>query len=121
MTLRPISWILAFAMLALSQLIGAETTPAKPADSAQVEADKKALAPILQYVGGWRGAGLPKDGGKDGWAEEAEWLFDLKGGHAALVFNSDKGKYYKAGRIEPGEKKGTFKFTGTLPDGKTKE
>src|SRR5205814_380290 len=90
-------------------------------DSAQVEADKKALAPIIQYVGGWRGAGLPKDGGKDGWSEETEWLFDLKGGHAALVFNSEKGKYYKAGRMEPGEKKGTFKFTGTLPDGKTKE
>jgi hypothetical protein len=98
---------------------------AKPADdkagSDQVEADKKALAPVLQYVGGWRGSGLPKDGAKDGWSEEADWAFDLKGGHAALVFSSDKNKYYKAARIEPGEKKGTFKFLGTLPDGKKEE
>jgi YHS domain-containing protein len=86
-----------------------------------MEADKKALAPILLYVGGWRGVGLPKDGSKDGWSEDSEWQFDLKGGHAALVFTAEKGHYYKAGRIEPGEKSGTFKFIGTLADGKTKE
>ncbi len=105
-------------MCAATSIFGVESKP----DAGQVEADKKALAPIFQYVGGWRGAGLPKEGpAKDGWTEESEWQFDLKGGHAALVFNSDKGKYYKSGRIDPGEKKGTFKFTGISADGKIKE
>ncbi len=109
----------AFFVLAMGGAFCAET--AKP-DAGQVEADKKALQPILLYVGGWRGSGFAKDGSsKDGWGEESEWQFDLKGGHAALTFTSDKGKYYKSGRIEPGEKSGTFKFTGILPDGKTKE
>jgi hypothetical protein len=104
-------------------LSGAESAPpAKPgANPEQVEADKKALAPILQFVGGWRGSGLPKDGNKDGWSEDSEWQYDLKGGHAALVFSAEKGKYYKAGRIEPGTAEKTFKFTGTLPDGKKEE
>ena len=94
----------------------------RAADASQVEADKKALAPILQYVGGWRGAGLPKEGPvKEGWSEDSDWQFDLKNGHAALVFASDKGKFYKSGRIIPGDKKGTFKFTGVSPDGKTDE
>jgi YHS domain-containing protein len=94
---------------------------ARAGDKDQVEADKKALSPVLQYVGGWRGAGLPKDGSKDGWSEDSEWQFDLKGGHAALVFSSEKGRYYKSGRIDPGEKAGEFKFTGVLPDGKKEE
>ncbi|MEI6231432.1 MAG: hypothetical protein WCT04_00150 [Planctomycetota bacterium] len=99
-------------------LFGADAT----LDKSQIEADKKALAPIFQYVGGWRGAGLPKDGPvKEGWSEESDWQFDLKNGHAALVFSVDKGKFYKSGRIEPGDKKGTFKFTGVSPDGKTKD
>lgn len=101
-----------------------ETGTKKPeAKPDQSEADKKALAPVLQYIGGWRGTGLPKNASavREGWSEETEWQFDLKGGHAALVFTADKGKYYKAGRIEPGEKTGTFKFIGTLPDDKKEE
>ena len=90
-------------------------------DKDQMEADKKALAPVLAYVGGWRGSGLPKDGSKDGWAEDSDWQFDLKGGHAALVFTSDKGHFYKSGRIEPGDKPGEFKFSGVLPDGKKED
>ena len=92
------------------------------AGASQVETDKKALAPIFQYVGGWRGAGLPKEGPvKEGWSEESEWQFDLKNGHAALTFTTDKGKFYKSGRIDPGSKKGQFKFTGVSADGKTKD
>jgi len=111
--LNRLSFLIALLLTSLSILAGDAPNP-------QVEADKKALGPIVQYVGGWRGVGLPKDGSKDGWSEEAEWLFDLKGGHAAIVFNADKGKYYKTGRIEPAGN-GAYKFVGTLPDGKTKE
>ena len=58
---------------------------------------------------------------KEGWSEESEWQFDLKNGHAALTFTTDKGKFYKSGRIDPGRKNGQFKFTGVSADGKTKD
>jgi len=111
------------ASLALTT-IAADTASKKPDSGVdQVEADKKALAPVVQYVGGWRGTGLPKGASavKEGWSEETEWQYDLKGGHAALTFTAEKGKFYKAGRIEPGAKAGTFKFIGTLPDDKKEE
>lgn len=116
-------------VVCVAALVGsarAAETGAKKTDTgsdAQMEADKKALSPVVQYVGEWRGTGLPKGAAavREGWSEETEWQYDLKGGHAALTFSATKGKYYKAGRIEPGAKAGTFKFIGTLPDDKKEE
>ena len=125
MLVKKVSTFLCAALMCAAGISGAAEAGGKHAPdngSAQMEADKKALAPVLQYVGGWRGVGLPKNGAaRDGWSEDSEWQFDLKGGHAALVFATEKGKYYKAGRLEPGEKPGTFKFIGTLPDDKKEE
>jgi YHS domain-containing protein len=90
--------------------------------AADAESDKKALAAVNVYVGEWRGAGSNKgDAPKDAWAEDGEWAWDFSGGRAALVFKTEKGRYFSAGRLEPDDKAGAFKFTGTLPDGKAKE
>lgn len=87
-----------------------------------LDADKKALVPLKDYVGSWKGAGLPKGGaGKDGWSEESEWAWQFQNGHAALTCASPKGKFFSAGKLTPGEKAGAIVFTGTLPDGKSTE
>lgn len=84
-------------------------------------ASKQALMALQNYVGDWKGAGASKGGGKEAWTEESVWAWDFKSGQAALSFTTTQGKYYAAGRIEAGEKEGTYVFTGTLPDGKTTE
>lgn len=104
--------------LSTSALFAADVKPE------QLEADKKALTPIVKYVGDWKGAVMPKPaagGPTVGWTEVMEWQYDLKGGRAALVFESKSNKYYKSGRIEPTDKEGVFKFTGILPDERKEE
>jgi hypothetical protein len=87
-----------------------------------IEADKKALAPIAGYVGTWKGTGgFRGDAAKGSWGEEAEWAYSFKDGHAALLFTSADGKFFKGAKLEPGEKAGTFKFAGTAPTGKKAE
>ncbi len=86
------------------------------------EADKKALAAVKGYVGDWKGVGGGRgDSAKDSWGEEAEWSWEFKGGRAAMVITSANGHFYTAGKLEPLDKPGQFKFIGTLPDKKTKE
>jgi len=89
----------------------------------KIASDKKALSALQNFVGEWKGAGVPKGGtaAKDGWSEETEWAWAFKDGRASIVFKTPAGKYFSAGRIEPGDKEGTFVFVGTLPDGKTEE
>ncbi|HYF50359.1 MAG TPA: hypothetical protein VEJ63_13195 [Planctomycetota bacterium] len=87
--------------------------------SEQIEADKKALAPVAAYVGSWKGSGNNRgDGKKDSWGEEAEWAFVFKDGRAALHMTSKDGKFYKEAKLEPGEKAGEFKLSATTLDGK---
>lgn len=88
----------------------------------QLATDKKSLAPIQSFIGSWRGVGIPDRSKSDGaWGENATWAWSFDGGRAAIVFDVTDGPIYKAGRITPAEKTGTFTFTGTLPDGKTTE
>jgi len=84
-------------------------------------ADKKALAPLQLFVGSWKGTGTPKTGGKEAWGEEADGQWEFKDGHAAIVIAITGGKYYAAARLEPGDKEGSFVFTGTLPENKGSE
>lgn len=94
-----------------------------PAEDDKVAAEKKALQPVQTFVGDWKGQGMPKGGtaAKDAWSDEAEWAWEFKGGHAAIVFKSPANKYYAGGRLVAGEKEGTYTLTLTLPDGKTEE
>ena len=79
--MNPKCTILPLVFIAI--LIAAECNSAEN----KMEADKKALAPIQAFVGSWKGSGSVKEGAaKDAWTEEAEWAWDFKDGHAALVF-----------------------------------
>ncbi|MEX2214975.1 MAG: YHS domain-containing protein [Phycisphaeraceae bacterium] len=87
--------------------------------------DKKALAPIQRFVGGWRGVGLPdRNRGEEPWGEEAQWAWEFKDGRAAIVFDATDARIYKAGHIAPSDapgKPGIYTLTATLPDGKSTE
>lgn len=116
--------MLSVRMLVCSLMLAASITrmafggDAPAADKAQAEADKKALSPMKNFVGEWRGTGALKDDPvKGAWIEEGEWAWQFKGGRASLVFAAPKGKYYSAGKLDAGEK-GDFHFSATLPDGK---
>ncbi|HYG73818.1 MAG TPA: hypothetical protein VEK08_02200, partial [Planctomycetota bacterium] len=106
-------------------LLGTHVLPAadaKPTDEKR-EADKKALAPIQAFVGDWKGVGAGRGGAgvKDAWGEESEWGYDFKGSRMAIVFSAPNGKFFTAGRFEPGDKAGTYTFTGTAAGTKAKE
>ncbi|HQU44810.1 MAG: hypothetical protein B7Z73_07070 [Planctomycetia bacterium 21-64-5] len=78
----------------------------------RLAADKAALAPLQQFVGSWRGVGQPRRGSSQGaWTETADWAWKFAEGRAALVFDSPKGKYYRSGKLAPGEAKGQFELT----------
>ncbi len=109
----------ALALFAAAVLTGAaKDDKPKAIDKKAVEA----LKPLRDLVGDWRGVGLPRRGSTDGaWQEKAEWSYTFDEKATALTFNATTAKYFSKGRIEPGEKAGTFVFVGTLPDGKKTE
>lgn len=107
-----------FALVAMALLaIGADDQP--PAAGP----DKEALASLQPYIGDWKGVGQLRRGKRsDGdWSEQAEWAWQFKDGHAAIVFHSPESKYFTSGRIVPGDKPGKFVLIGTLPDEKSEE
>src|SRR5687767_4658979 len=114
------TWILAMLLALLVALPAEAADKAKDAATDQIENDKKLLAPVKGFVGSWKGGGAAKgDAAKESWTEELEWTWEFSGGRAALAFSATGGKYFSGGKLEPGEKAGTFNFTGTLPDKKT--
>jgi len=111
------------SILLLALVVVASSTARCFAENAaddKEEADKKALEPMKSYVGQWKGGSRGGDV-KDGWVEEMDWSWDFKNGHAALVYSAPTGKFFSSGRLEPGDKAGTYHFDGTLPDGKAHE
>ena len=115
----PMKW--AVPQWVLIGLVLSASAAEPPAGADKIEEDKKALAPIKACVGEWRGSGTLKGGAqKDAWSEEATWAWDFKEGRAALVYTQTGSRYLSGGRLEAAEN-GAFRFTGTLPDGKTKE
>ena len=119
MSVRPIA--LAACLLMAGLLNAGETAAVKASPEAR-EADKKALMPVANFVGEWRGVGSMKgSGGSDAWSEESEWTWDFKGGRGALVMLSPKGKFYTEARLEPGAKPGSFKLTAKPSTGKGAE
>lgn len=106
---------------------------AGPEEGNLLARDKRALAPLQTYVGGWRGVGLLKRGSNAGaWTESFEWAWRFQKGRAELVAQLHDDKYYKQLRLQPGEKPGQFvllasghvdeqaappqQFTGALKD-----
>jgi len=87
-------------------------------DNAAIEA----LKPLRDLVGDWRGVGLPKRGSTQGaWQEKAAWSYAFDEKQTALTVTLQDGKFFKTGRIQPGDVPDQFVFIGTLPDGKTTE
>lgn len=79
------------------------------ADTPAVEKDKESLKPLQAYVGGWKGAGLPKRGSSvGGWIEECDWAWKYESGRASLVSQSADAKYFEQMQLKPGEKSGQF-------------
>jgi hypothetical protein len=71
--------------------------------------DKRALAPVQAFVGGWRGVGQPKRGSNQGaWTEESQWSWRFEQGRAELVAQILPHKYYAQFRLQAGEKPGQF-------------
>ena len=71
--------------------------------------DKRALAPVQAFVGGWRGVGQPKRGSNQGaWTEESQWSWRFEQGRAELVAKISSGKYYSQFQLQAGEKPGQF-------------
>jgi hypothetical protein len=107
-----------FAATAL--LLGAAGAELKNSD--RIQNDKQALARLQVYIGGWRGVGQVRRGSNQGaWTEKADWAWKFDGDHAALVFDSPQGKYYRSGRLHGGEKPGSFELIAKRPDGKTED
>ena len=89
--------------------------------SGMLVAEKKrdSLEKMQLLVGQWRGAGQIKRGSTvGGWIESSSWQWEFDK-EAALVFETDKGKYFKSGKLIAGEEPGTYALVTTSPDGKS--
>lgn len=103
----------------------------------RVAGDKRALAPMQAYVGGWRGVGQRRRGSSRGaWTEKCDWSWRFDDGRAELVATLGDAKYFSALRLQAGDGPGEFvllaipsvsdakvdvveprRFAGTLDDG----
>jgi YHS domain-containing protein len=124
---RPLN-VLAAALITTACVFGAakqkpiSKKPITPAEQAQIEADIKALKPLRDFIGTWKGAGYPKKASAEGaWGETAEWAFDFSGGHAAMAVEFAEGKYFSDGKIVAAPETGKFTFIGRAPKGKIDE
>jgi hypothetical protein len=89
-------------------LILIATTAAAEAEK-PLEADKRALAPLQRYVGGWRGVGQLRRGSNQGaWTEESQWAWRFDGGRAELRGELTGDKYFGELRLQGGDKPGQF-------------
>lgn len=90
---------------------------ASAADNAvdeKLTSDKAALAPLQNYIGGWKGVGQPKRGSPAGaWTEESDWAWHFSAGRAELVATSSKSKFFDKLQLRPGDKAGQFVLAAT--------
>ena len=89
--------------------------------SGMLVAEKKrdSLEKMQLLVGQWRGAGQIKRGSTvGGWIENSNWQWEFDK-EAALVFETEKGKYFKSGKLIAGEVPGTYSLVTTSPNDKS--
>jgi hypothetical protein len=76
--------------------------------------DKRALAALQAYVGGWRGVAQPKRGSNQGAStQESQWAWKFEGGRAELVADLSKDKYFDHWQLQAGDKPGQFVLLAT--------
>lgn len=81
------------------------------------EKKRESLEKMQLLVGQWRGAGQIKRGSTvGGWIESSNWQWDFEK-EATLVFNTEKGKYFKSGKLLAGEEPDSYSLITTSPDG----
>lgn len=120
------------ALLAVASLWPGPAIAAE--ESAELRADKAALAPLQAYIGQWRGVGLPKRGSNQGaWTEQADWSWHFSEGRAELVATLEPNKYFQRLQVQPastadafvllaapvgaGDDAAKVRFTGKLQEG----
>ena len=100
------------ALLALLSLWPGTAIAAE--ESAEMKADKAALAPLQAYIGQWRGVGLPKRGSNQGaWTEQAEWAWHFAAGRAELVATLEPNRYFQRLQVQPGKAADEYVLLGT--------
>lgn len=101
-----------FALLAAGLAVTAADPPAPTAQEAA--ANKQALQKLSDFVGGWKGNGKAKEGGKETlWKETLTVGWKFKGADAWLVLDATGGKFLQAGelRYDPASKGYTLTLT----------
>lgn len=101
---------------------GGSQEAASKEDSSQTQADKAALVALQSYIGGWKGVGQPQRGSNKGaWAEQADWAWNFTDERASIAFDSPRGKFFAAGRFQPGDKESTFVLLARRPDSEAED
>jgi YHS domain-containing protein len=81
-------------------------------------AAQRALEPLNDWVGSWRGVGQPRRGSSKGaWTEQADWAWKIDAHSAHLAVDIPDGKLFRTGllRFDPDQK--LFQYRAELPDG----
>jgi YHS domain-containing protein len=119
------SWLAPFICVAAMALFGRmDDKPNSNPDASNAvlrRASQRALEPLNEWVGGWRGVGQPKRGSNKGaWTEEAEWAWKIDRDRAGLQFEIKEGKQLESGLLtfDASEKK--YRFVAKLPGGESR-
>ncbi|MFT5525960.1 MAG: YHS domain-containing protein [Pirellulaceae bacterium] len=104
-------WFMALPLL----LLGADHANKAPQS-------KEQLQQLQEFVGQWRGVGQLRRGSTQGaWQEKSEWKWSFGKEETALVFESEDGKYFQAGKLRAGDKANEYSLTVTTADEKEVE
>jgi len=83
---------------------------------------RAALEEFNSLIGGWRGAGLPRRGSNRGaWSETAQWVWQLKSGPPALLYEIKNGKLLESARLTYLPDKKTYQLNAKLAEGSQRQ
>jgi hypothetical protein len=100
------------AVLAVGAVLAADDPAPAPV------APRKALQPLGELIGSWRGTGTataPPGGKADFWSESIAWEWQFKGDDAWLKVNFEKSKNFTGGELRYLPEKGQFALTLRTP------
>jgi YHS domain-containing protein len=84
-------------------------------------ASQRALEPLNDWIGSWRGVGQPKRGSSKGaWIEESELAWKLDRDLAAISFEVKDGKLLQSGMLTFDPDQNKFRLVAKLPQGESR-
>ena len=95
--------------------------PAWAVDDEDEPAAKTALQALNDFIGDWKGTGMPEQGRPEPgemWRESVRWIWRFKGDDAWLVMTVRNGKYLKGGELHYLPDRKRYQFTAIAKDGK---